>query len=133
MCIRFYQSGTCANGSNCRFSHGQPDQEPIRQLTIQMDSFTFDQSDGSEGSYEASLGSFDTNGYPDLAQSITVDSGFLDPTIIDGVEKYSRVATFYSNFFPILIKISLAIYFFSSENTGDFTSSYNRVLTLVIF
>jgi len=81
---RFYQSGTCANGSNCRFSHGQPDQEPIRQLTIQMDSFTFDQSDGSEGSYEASLGSFDTNGYPDLDQSITVDSGFLDPTFIDG-------------------------------------------------
>jgi len=80
---RFFQSGTCANGSNCRFSHGQPDQEPIQQLTIQMDSFAFDQSDGSEGSYEPSLGSFDANGFLDLDQSLVVDSGFLDPSYID--------------------------------------------------
>ena len=73
---RFYQSGSVIMD--------QPDKEPIQQLTSQMDSFTFDQSDGSEGSYETSLGSFDTNGYPDLDQSLAVDSGFLDPTFIDG-------------------------------------------------
>jgi len=60
---RFYQVGTCANGSNCRFSHGPtPSSDPnnVQQLTIQMDSFTFDQSEaGSEGSYDTSLGSFD--------------------------------------------------------------------------
>jgi len=80
---RFFQSGTCANGSNCRFSHGQPDQEPIQQLTIQMDSFAFEQSDGSEGSYEPSLGSFDASGFLDLDQSLVVDSGFLDPGYMD--------------------------------------------------
>jgi len=80
---RFFQSGTCANGSNCRFSHGQPDQEPIQQLTIQMDSFAFEQSDGSEGSYEPSLGSFDATGFLDLDQSLVVDSGFLEPGYLD--------------------------------------------------
>lgn len=80
---RFFQSGTCANGSNCRFSHGAPDQEPIQQLTIQMDSFAFDQSDGSEGSYEPSMGSFDANGFVDMDQSLVVDSGFLDPSYMD--------------------------------------------------
>jgi len=80
---RFFQSGTCANGSNCRFSHGQPDQEPIQQLTIQMDSFAFEQSDGSEGSYEPSLGSFDASGFLDLDQSLVVDSGFLEPGYLD--------------------------------------------------
>jgi len=82
---RFFQSGTCANGDNCRFSHGQPDQEPIQQLTIQMDSFAFDQSDGSEGSYEPSMGSFDANGYLDVMdQSLALDSGgFIDPSYMD--------------------------------------------------
>lgn len=63
---RFFQVGTCANGTECRFSHdpspgaSKPD-EPVTSLTIQMDSFTFDQSEvESEGSYE----SYD--GYPVL-------------------------------------------------------------------
>eukprot|EP00092_Neocalanus_flemingeri_P040322 GFUD01043917.1.p1 GENE.GFUD01043917.1~~GFUD01043917.1.p1 ORF type:complete len:617 (+),score=100.08 GFUD01043917.1:143-1852(+) len=82
---RFFQSGTCANGSNCRFSHGTPDQEPIQQLTIHMESFAFDQSDGSEGSYEPSMGSFDANGYMDVMdQSLVLDSGgFMDPSYMD--------------------------------------------------
>jgi len=84
---RFFQSGTCANGSNCRFSHGQPDQEPIQQLTIHMESFAFDQSDGSEGSYEPGMGSFDANGYMDgMDQSLVLDSsGFMEPAFIDPV------------------------------------------------
>ena len=61
---RFFQVGTCANGTECRFSHdpspgsSKPD---VPSLTIQMDSFTFDQSEvGSEGSYES------YEGYPVL-------------------------------------------------------------------
>ena len=77
---RFFQVGTCANGTECRFSHGSSpggpeaetsDPSAVTSLTIQMDSFTFDQSEvGSEGSYEASLGSYEeggvtlTPGYP---------------------------------------------------------------------
>ena len=64
---RFFQVGTCANGSNCRFSHssepGGPQPEAVSSLTIQMDSFAFDQSEvGSKGSYEASLGSYEESG-----------------------------------------------------------------------
>merc|ERR1712218_204126 len=63
---RFFQVGTCANGSNCRFSHssepGGPQPAAVSSLTIQMDSFAFDQSEaGSEaGSYDTSLSSFET-------------------------------------------------------------------------
>ena len=48
-----------------------------------MDSFAFDQSDGSEGSYEPSMGSFDANGFLDMEQSLVGDSGFLDPSYMD--------------------------------------------------
>jgi len=71
---RFYQAGTCANGTNCRFSHGEPD--PVQQLSIQMDSFAFDQSEaGSEGSYDTSLGSFEDSNYNVLVEA----PGYLDP------------------------------------------------------
>ena len=50
-----------------------------------MESFAFDQSDGSEGSYEPSMGSFDANGYMDVMdQSLVLDSGgFMDPSYMD--------------------------------------------------
>jgi len=77
---RFFQSGTCANGSNCRFSHGEPNQEPIQQLTMQMNSFTFEQSDGSEGSYEP--GSSYENSLYVVDQSLPLESGYVDPNFI---------------------------------------------------
>jgi len=77
---RFFQSGTCANGSNCRFSHGEPNQEPIQQLTMQMNSFTFEQSDGSEGSYEP--GSSYENSLYVVEQGLPLESGYVDPNFI---------------------------------------------------
>ena len=71
---RFFQVGTCANGTECRFSHDpssgasskSESGDPVTSLTIQMDSFTFDQSEvGSEGSYESYDGSL-ASGYPVL-------------------------------------------------------------------
>ena len=57
-----------------RFSHGEPD--PVQQLSIQMDSFAFDQSEaGSEGSYDTSLGSFEDSNYNVLVET----PGYLDP------------------------------------------------------
>ena len=78
---RFFQVGTCANGSNCRFSHssepGGPQPEAVSSLTIQMDSFAFDQSEaGSEaGSYDTSLSSFETEAGWGAASA----GGYLDP------------------------------------------------------
>ena len=79
---RFFQVGTCANGNNCRFSHtaqapgDSAAPAPVDQLTIQMDSFTFDQSEaGSEGSYDTSLGSYDDAG----GYGVMVEPGYIDP------------------------------------------------------
>ena len=76
---RFFQVGTCANGTDCRFSHGPSPGEPeavsdpsgMSSLTIQMESFTFDQS---EVGSEASLGSYEDSG-------VSLASGY--PVLMD--------------------------------------------------
>ena len=93
---RFYQAGTCANGNHCRsdierlrertfimdifrFSHGEAD--PVQHLSLQMESFAFDQSEaGSEGSYDTSLGSYEDSNYNMLVEPGYLETGMLDPS-----------------------------------------------------
>ena len=75
---RFYQAGTCANGSNCRFSHGAVEEGPIEQLAVTVESFSFEQSDGSEASYDPSFVSYeDTNGL-DGGLLVEAGNGYLE-------------------------------------------------------
>ena len=65
-----------------RFSHGDPD--PVQHLSLQMESFAFDQSEaGSEGSYDTSLGSFEDSNYNMLVEPspyLEAPGGVLDPS-----------------------------------------------------
>jgi len=75
---RFYQAGTCANGSNCRFSHGAVEEGPIEQLAVTVESFSFEQSDGSEASYDPSFVSYEETNGLDGGLLVEAGSGYLE-------------------------------------------------------
>jgi len=66
---RFFQAGTCANWDNCRFSHGEPDLEPVQQLTIQLDAGV---------GLEQDMVSEASSGYCD-----STTGGYLDPCYME--------------------------------------------------